>query len=168
MRCTFVFVALIGLIGATAAQAIGGPGEGYSTSQLAFLNEPNTPVFEPSVEKYWNTYINQAQNASPITKTPADTMTIWMNNFPIQFSTPVMIKGTSFYANASKISGMSPAELNSMLLQRDINLDFYVSKNWQYTPTGTVLSSAAQGNHTPSKDAKGQILAETIKGGFTI
>jgi hypothetical protein len=167
MKWTIAFVALIGLIGATAAQAIF-TGEGYSTSQLAFLNEPNTPTFEPSVEKYWNTYINQAQNASPIMKSPANTMNIWMNNFPLQFSTPVQIKGTSFSANASKISGISPAELNSMLLKRDINMDFYVSKNWQYTPTGTVLSSAAQGNNIPPKDAKGQIISQSIMGSFTI
>jgi hypothetical protein len=166
MRYTIAFVVLIGLIGATAAQAIF-TGEGYGTSQLAFLNEPNTPTFEPSVEKYWNTYIAQAPNASLTMKTPADTMNIWMNNFPLQFSTPVQIKGTSFYANASKISGLSPAELNSMLLQRDINMDFYVRKNWQYTPTGTVLQSAATEDHIPSKDAKGQILSQSIMGGFT-
>jgi len=42
--------------GLSAAQTMF-TGEGYSTSQLAFFNSPLSSAFEPSVEKYWGTYI---------------------------------------------------------------------------------------------------------------
>ncbi|MCJ7445018.1 MAG: hypothetical protein MUO26_10920 [Methanotrichaceae archaeon] len=167
MKWTIAFVALIGLISAASTQSMF-TGEGYSTSQLAFLNEPNVPAFEPSVEKYWNTYISQTQNASPVLKGPVETMNIWMNNFPLQFSTPVTIKGTSFSANASKISGASSAELNSMLLKRDIDMNLDIGQSWQYTPVGTTLSMISQGNNTPTDDAKGLIISQSVMGSFTI
>lgn len=166
MKWTIAFVALIGLISAASTQSIF-TGEGYSTSQLAFLNEPNVPAFEPSVEKYWNTYISQAQNASPVQRSPVETMNIWMNNFPLQYSTPITIKGTSFSANASKIIASS-AELNSMLLKRDIDMNFDIGQNWQYTPAGPTLSMISQGNTTPTNDAKGLVISQSIMGSFTI
>ena len=166
MRFTFVLMVMISFLSAAAAQTISGPGEGYGTSQLAFLSGPNIPTFDTNVGKYWNTYITNAQNITPIIGSPVATMNIWMNNFPLGFSTPISIKGTSLIANATG-TALNPLESQSIFLRNDVISNFNIEQGWRYSPENAPLSMMSQSNTTPpSKNAKGEILALGITGLF--
>ena len=159
---------MISFLSATTAQTMF-TGEGYGTSQLGFLNGPDTPVFDTDVAKYWNSYItNAAQNMSPVMSSPVTTMNIWMNNFPLSFSTPVSIRGTSFSANATG-TALNPLEGQSIFLRNDVISNFNIDQSWRYSPVNAPLSMMSQGNNTPpSRDAKGQILSQSITGLFGV
>lgn len=160
MKWIVALVILISLLGGASAQTIF-TGEGYSTTQLAFLSSPITASFEPNVEKYWGTYISGAGNITPVASNPAATMSVWMNTFPLKFENPVMIKSTSFTASVPTASGISNSEMNSMLLRRDINYKFDVDQSWKYNSVDSSFA-IAKSNGAPSKDAEGQIISQNI------
>ena len=156
---------MISFLSAAAAQTIF-TGEGYGTSQLAFLNGPNVPNFDTNVAKYWNSYITNAQNISPLMSSPVTTMNIWMNDFPLGFGTPVSVKSTSFSANATG-TAVNPQERQSFFLRSGVISNFNIEQGWRYSPENAPLSMMSQGNKTPpSKGAKGQILSQSITGLF--
>ncbi len=166
MKWTFVLIVMIGFLGAAAAQTMSGPGEGYGTSQLAFLSGPNTPAFDTSVTKYWNAYITNAQNMTPVISTPVTTMNVWMNNFPLGFSTPISIKGTSLTTNATR-TDVNPLASRSIFLRNDVISNFDTGEGWRYSPENAPLSMMSQGNYTPpSKGATSAILSQSISGLF--
>jgi hypothetical protein len=166
MRWIIVLMVMISLLSAAAAQTIG-YGQGYSTTQLSFLNGPNVPTFDTNVGKYWNSYVTNAQqNLSPVMSTPVTTMNIWMNNFPLGFSTPLSIKGTTFSQNATKMV-VNPQESQSIFLRNDVISNFNIEQGWRYSPVNAPLSMTSMGNNTPpSKSAKGQIISQSITGLF--
>ena len=154
MKWIVASVILISLLGGASAQTIF-TGEGYSTSQLAFLGAPNIASFEPNVEKYWGSYITGAGNITPIARNPAATMNIWMNTFPLEFNNPLQIKSSSFTASAPSVSGINEGEMTSMLLRRDINFKFNVDQSWKYNSADSSFA-LAQSSGAPSKDAGGR------------
>jgi len=152
-------VTLTCLLGLSGAQTMF-TGEGYSTSQLDFYNAPLTSTFEPNVENYWGTYIAGSQNATALSGPEAD-MAIWMNTFPLNFNTPMSLKGSSFLANSSGLSGVTEANMNSMVLKRDVNNTFSYTENWKNQASGSSVS-AAKSTSAPGKDAGGQIISQGI------
>ncbi len=159
MKTLLALVTLTCLLGLSAAQTMF-TGEGYSTSQLAFFNSPSASTFEPNVEKYWGTYIAGGQNATA-SRGPGANMAIWMNNFPLNFNTPLQLKGTSFLTNSSGLSGISEIDRNSMVLKRDINNGFSYSQNWNNQAAGSSVS-ATKSTAVPGKDASGQVISQGI------
>jgi hypothetical protein len=168
MKWTFVLMALIGFLSAATAQTQT-IGEGYGTNQLAFLNGPNAPVFDTNVQNYWGSYIANAENISPVVTSPVTTMNIWMNNFPLSFSTPITIKGTSFEGNATGMKGVNSQEGQSFFLRNGVISHFNIDQSWRYSPVSPPLSMLSQGNNTPpSKDAAGQVISQSITGLFGV
>jgi len=164
MKWIIVLMLMVSLLSVAAAQTIF-TGEGYGTNQLAFLNEPNAPIFDTDVQKYWNSYISNAQNVSPV-RSPVTTMNIWMNSFPLSFSAPISVKGTTFSANATG-TAVNPQESRSIFLRNDVLSNFNIDQSWRYSPVNAPLSMMSQGNNTPpSKDARGQIISQSIIGLF--
>ncbi len=166
MKWIVALVILISLLGGASAQTIF-TGEGYSTTQLAFLGAPNTASFEPDVQKYWGSYITGAGNVTPIASDPTATMNIWMNTFPLGFNNPLQLKSTSFTASAPTVSGINQGEMTSMLLRRDINFKFNVDQSWKYNSAESSFATA-QSSGAPSKDADGQIISQGIIAFFNV
>ncbi len=164
MKTLLALVTLTCLLGLSAAQTMF-TGEGYSTSQLAFFNSPSASTFEPNVEKYWGTYIAGSQNATAM-RGPEANMAIWMNSFPLNFNTPLQLRGTSFLTNSSGLSGISEIDRNSMVLKRDISNDFSYSQNWNNQAAGSSVS-ATKSTGVPGKDSSGQIISQGITTLFT-
>jgi len=152
-------VTLICLMGLSGAQMMF-TGEGYSTSQLDFYNAPLTSTFEPNVENYWGTYIAGSQNATALSGPGAD-MAIWMNTFPLNFNTPMSLKGTSFMANSSGLASVNEVNRNSIVLKRDVNNTFSYSENWKNQASESSVS-ATKSTSVPGKDAGGQIISQGI------
>ncbi len=161
MRWVIVLIALTCLIGGAAAQTIF-TGEGYSASQLAFYNGPNTVSFEPNVEKYWDSYITNAGNITPVTSNPANSMNIWFNSFPLTFDKQIQLKSSSFVANASATTGVSETEQESAVLKRNVNFNFNSDLSWMYTPKKDASFSYSAPTSVPSKDSQGQIVSQSI------
>jgi hypothetical protein len=139
-------------------------GEGYSASQLAFYNAPSSSTFEPSVQKYWGSYIAGAQNQTA--KGQMTSMDIWMNTFPLNFNSAVQVKASSFTTKAVA-SSLSAAELNTRSLTRDVSSKFNIYQLSAYTPAqGSV--SAFNSTGIPGKESKGQIITQGIVSLFNI
>jgi hypothetical protein len=166
MKWIVALVILISLLGGASAQTIF-TGEGYSTTQLAFLSSPNSASFEPNVQKYWDSYITGEGNVTPVTSNPAATMSIWMNSFPLSFNNPLQLKSSSFKASVPTASGIGQDEMTSMLLRRDINFKFDVDQSWRYNSAGSSFTTA-QSSGAPSKDAGGQIISQGIIAFFNV
>jgi hypothetical protein len=164
MRCIVALLALISLLGLAAGQTIF-TGEGYSTSQLAFFNEPNQQTFDPDVQTYWNTYIAGNSNLTASKSLTTD-MDIWLNNFPDKFDKAIQVKSSTFSASVPSVSGMTATELNSASLKRGVAFSFEPSLGWKYTPSDTTFSFA-KATGTPGEDAKGQIISQGITALFT-
>ena len=56
MKNITALVTLFCLMGLAGAQG-SGLGDGYSSTQRAFFNEPITSTFEPYVNNYWSNYV---------------------------------------------------------------------------------------------------------------
>ena len=151
-------VALTCLLGLSAAQTMF-TGEGYSTSQLAFFNSPLASAFEPSVEKYWGTYIAGAGNVNASSQ--MSDMSIWMNTFPMKFNSPLRVGSSSFSTNVSSPSDLSVNQMNSMLLKRGINTQFSYYQNWNEKPFQSSLT-VSDSTGAPTKDSSGQIISQAI------
>jgi hypothetical protein len=164
MKTLLALVTLTCLLGLSAAQMMF-TGEGYSTSQLAFFNSPLSSTFEPNVEKYWGTYIAGGQNATALSG-PEANMAIWMNTFPLNFNTPLSLKGTSFMSNSSGLSGLNEVDRNSMVLKRDINNGFNYAQYWNNQATGNSVS-ATKSTSVPGKDSSGQVISQGITTSFS-
>ena len=163
MRWIIALIALICLIGGASAQTIF-TGEGYSTSQLQFFNGQNTLDFQPVVEQYWNSYIQNQNGGTQSTATTAQSsvMDIWLNSFPLGFDKQVQLKNSSFMANASVATDVSNTQMQSAALKRDINYNFDQGPGWKYTSIATMASSAANSNEAPPRSAQGQIISQGI------
>lgn len=164
MRYIVALLALISLLGLAAGQTIF-TGEGYSTSQLAFFNEPNSQSFEPDVQKYWNTYVAGNSNATA-GKSLTTNMDIWLNNFPDRFDRRITVASSTFNSSVPGISGMTATELNSASLKRTVAFRFEPSLGWKYTPADTTFSFT-KATGVPADDAKGQIISQGITALFT-
>ncbi len=163
MKTIVALIALICLFGVAGAQTIG-MGEGYSSSQMAFFNAPSASTFEPDVQTYWGSYITSQQNLSR-SSTTSD-MAIWMNTFPLVFSTPLQLKTSSFEGN---VSAPAPGlvDQNSQALTRDVNNGFAVNEVMSIPATsGSLTTSSSTG--TPAKDATGKMLSQNIITFFNI
>ncbi len=160
MKWIVALALLISLLGGATAQTIF-TGEGYSTSQLSFYSSPNAASFEPDVQKYWGSYISNEGNVTPVANNPAATMNIWLNTFPLKFENPLQIKSSTFSAATPMATGISPDEMDSMLLRRDINFKFNVDQSWKYNSPGSSFS-LAKSNGTPTKESGGQIISQGI------
>jgi len=122
-------------------------GEGYSSSQLAFFNAPSSSTFEPDVEKYWESYIASGQN--PTVSSTMSNMAIWMNIFPLQFSTPIDVFGSTFAANVTA-PNLSASEKNSQSLTRDVTSRFGLNEMQAYT-AGKGSLSTSSGSEIPGR-----------------
>ena len=157
MKTALALAALICLLGAAAAQTMF-TGEGYSSSQLTFFNAPSSSTFELNVEKYWESYIANGQNLTA--SSTMSNMAIWMNTFPLQFSTPIAVASSTFAANVTAPT-LSASEKNSQFLTRDVNSKFGINEVQASIPVQGSLS-ASSGSEIPGKDAKGQTISQGI------
>lgn len=157
MKGIVLLIALTCLLGLAGAQT-SGLGEGYSRTQLEFMNSPSSSTFEPNVETYWGNYIANQNNLT--TKTRTSNMDIWMNIFPLSFDSPLQMKATSFATNAVA-PVISAKERNTQFLTRSVNSKFFVNQIWTYPPTSGSLSTY-NSTGTPREDAKGKQLSQSI------
>ena len=164
MRWIIALIALICLIGGASAQTISTvfPGEGYSSSQLEFFNGQNTVDFQPLVENYWNSYIQNGQTQNTAATTQSNVMGIWLNTFPLTFDKQVELKNSSFVANAPVATNVSGTDMQSAALKRDINYNFNQDQSWKYTSITTTASTTTNENGAPPKSAQGQIISQGI------
>ena len=157
MKTIVALIALICLFGVAGAQTMF-MGEGYSASQMAFFNAPSSSTFEPDVQTYWGSYIASQQNISRSSAT--SDMDIWMNSFPLTFSTPLPLKTSSFQGNVSA-PALGAADQNSQALTRDVNNGFAVNQVMSIPATSGSLTTSS-GTGTPAKDATGKMLSQNI------
>ncbi|MFB3766493.1 MAG: hypothetical protein ACE14P_14760 [Methanotrichaceae archaeon] len=161
MRRIIALIALISLMGGASAQLIF-TGEGYSTSQLAFFNGQNTQDFQPLVENYWNSYIQNGQNQNPAITGQSNVMDIWLNSFSFGFDKQVQLRNSSFVSNAPITANFSSTEVQSAALTRAINFNFNQDQSWRYTPGAVSTLNALSGYSVPPKNAQGQIISQGI------
>ncbi|VVB68718.1 Uncharacterised protein [uncultured archaeon] len=163
MKTTLALAALICLMGPALAQTMF-TGEGYSSSQLNFFNAPTSSTFEPNVEKYWESYIAGGQNLTA--SSTMSNMAIWMNIFPLQFSTPLNVFSSTFAANVTT-PALSASEKNSQSLTRDVKSRFGLNEIQAYTADKGSLATSS-GSEIPGKDAKGQTISQGIISLFSV
>ncbi|MGA9098126.1 MAG: hypothetical protein WB392_04260 [Methanotrichaceae archaeon] len=167
MRWVLALVMLICMMGIVASQTVPSSiGEGYSSAQLQFFNGQNTQDFQPIVEQYWNSYIQNGEKQSPNISNQSNIMSIWLNNFPLGFDKEIQIKSSSFTANAPVATNASSSELESASLTRDVNFNFNQDQSWKYVPGAVTTLSGANGNAVPPKNAQGQIISQGIMSFF--
>jgi hypothetical protein len=162
MRWIVVLTTLICLLGVGAGQTIFGGG--YSSYQMTFFDQNDMYPFDNFVQSYWNSYIRDV-NVTSATG-PAATMNIWLNSFPLEFSYPLRVGASSFAANTTGFSGISNAEVNSVMINREVKDNFNLDQSWRYLPTGNTLS-LAKGESTSVADSRGQILSQGIMTSFS-
>jgi hypothetical protein len=160
MKC-IALLSLIFLIGAAFGQQM--YTGGYTNTQLTFLNGATTTPFEPFVEKYWSSYINNASSIPAGTSNPAATMNIWFNTFPFGFDKPVQVKSSSFGSGVSDASSYSPAEWNSMLIKRDTFAKFNKEIDQKSSSSLTTNDTTS----LPGASSPGQVLSQGIKNMFS-
>jgi hypothetical protein len=163
-------ISLICLISGAAAQALF-TGEGYGRAQLAFFNGPSTSSFDPSVDKYWNSYIH---NSGGVNSTAfSTTMDIWRNNFPQSFDTPIQIQKSSFISGVAT-QDYSKNDYDSLMLRRGIFSNLNLNDTWMYTPVYTpsnTLRTSFNFQNTGSDsssagDSSGQIISQSVLASF--
>jgi len=158
MKAIVVLIALTCLFGLVGAQTISGPGEGYSSSQLACYNEITASTFASNVDSYWGEYVAKQGNEG-LKSTSSDT-DIWMNTFPLKFSNTLKLNTTSFNANASA-PVLNSTQKNSQSLTRAIYFDFDINRDdFPVQTSGSV--TAYNGTGSPSEDAPGKIMSQNI------
>jgi hypothetical protein len=151
------------MIGGAASQTMF-TGEGYTNTQLAFYNGPETPSFDPFVQDYWNSYIQKSAALNPAINNQSDDMSIWLNGFPMAFDKQISLQGGSFTTNVPVNTSASTTEQTSAALKRDINYNFNQDNSWKYTATATATNSSlsAGTESSPPKDAQGQVISQGI------
>jgi len=162
MKWIVVLATLICLLGVGAGQTIFGGG--YSSYQMMFFDESNVYPFDNFVQSYWNSYIRDASITSATG--PEATMNIWLNSFPLEFGYPLNVRASSFASNTTGFSGMSKAEINSVMINREVTDNFNLDQSWRYLPTGDTLS-LAKGNSASVADSRGQIISQGIMTSFS-
>jgi hypothetical protein len=164
-------ISMLCLIGGAAAQE-GFTDAAYTTTQNSFLHGPDTAPFEPYVERYWSSYIQNSQNLT-VMKSPAQSMTIWYNNFPLGFQQPVKLSNSSFLTSGQGKSKYSQAEWDSMLLKRTTMLNFNIDESWKFasvfSPSKAQQTSfsLASGENQSSMASSGRILSQSIASFFS-
>jgi hypothetical protein len=162
MRWIVVLATFICLLGVGAGQNI--IGGGYGSYQMMFFDQNNLYPFDNFVQSYWNNYIRDVNVTSGTG--PAATMNIWLNNFPLEFSSPLRIGSSSFASNTTGFSGMSSPEVHSAMINREVKGNFNLDQSWRYLPTGGTLAlSKGQSGLVP--DSRGQIITQGIKSSFS-
>lgn len=172
------WIALLSLIcllgGATAQQMF--TGEGYTGTQLSFLDGAvsTSGTFEPFVTNYWSSYIQNPQNATSVpVNSPKNTMNIWYNTFPMRFNEPVTLSKTSFESGVAGGETYTPAQMNSMLLERSTLQQFGQRPDSKYnsvTPTllpSSSFSVISADNQSVTESSSGQVLSQGIISLFT-
>jgi hypothetical protein len=161
MRWTLALIALICLIGGAASQTMF-TGEGYSASQLSFYNGPEVTSFDPFVQNYWNSYIQNSAALNPAINNQSNEMSLWLNSFPLSFDKQIQLQNSSFSANVPVDTNVSGTELTSSALKRDVSFNFNQDMGWQYTNTNTNSDQSAGSGSAPPKDSQGQIISQGI------
>ena len=163
MRWTLAVVALICLIGGASSQSQPSfLGEGYTATQLSFFNGQNTVDFQPVVEQYWNSYIQNEKDLSPYINNQSTDMGIWLNSFPLGFDKQVQLKSSSFVANSPVAANLSSTDLQSASLKRDVGFNFNQDLAWKYTNNALSTLSSSNGNSVPAQGSQGQIISQGI------
>ena len=163
MRWVLALVMLICLTGIVASQTDSSYiGLGYSSTQLQFFNGQNTGDFQPIVEQYWNSYIQNGEKQNSAINNQSDVMSIWLNNFPLGFEKEVQVGSSSFKANTPVATNASSNQLESADLTRDVSFNFNQDQSWKYVPGAVATLSATNSNTVPPKDAQGQVISQGI------
>jgi hypothetical protein len=149
----------MGLAGAQGS----GLGDGYSSTQRAFFNDPITSTFEPYVNNYWSNYVvgNKSQSGHIMTSE----MDMWVNKFPLMFSIPMQLDSTSFKSNLSTL-GLSEKEKNSQTLKTAVYRELGMSDLSKLTAAAGSLN--ATGASTPAIDATGNLLSQSVMSFFNV
>lgn len=162
MKNITALIALICMIGLAGAQ-IGTLGDGYSSTQRAFFNEPTTSTFEPIVQTYWSNYIVGNQNQT--NQSMKTEMDMWVNHFPLQFSNPLQIGSTSFKSN-TPILALSEKDKNSLALKTEVyrELGLYDTSKFS-VDKGSLNNSSVS---APAADATGNLISQSVMSFFNI
>lgn len=162
MKNITALIALICMIGVAGAQG-NSLGEGYSSSQKAFFNEPVTSTFDPYVQSYWNNYIANKQSQSNLSMTTD--MDLWIDSFPFRFSTPLNLGSTTFKANVST-QALSEKDKNSQALKTEVYRELGLNDLSSYGEDSGSLNISSGG--TPTVDATGYLISQNIMSFFNI
>ena len=160
MKNITAFIALISLMGLAGAQG-SFLGDGYSSSQTAFFNEPTTSTFDPYVQTYWNKYVDSKENHTNLSLTKDIDM--WMNNFPMKFSTPMQLGSTSFKSDVSTQS-LSEKDKNSQALKTEVYRELGLNDLSSYdADTGRLNTTSGS---IPSVDSTGNLISQSVMSFF--
>lgn len=160
MKNITALIALISLMGLAGAQG-GFLGEGYSSSQTAFFNEPTASTFDPYVQTYWNKYVDSKENQTNLSLTKDIDM--WMNNFPMKFSTPMQLGSTSFKSDVSTQS-LSEKDKNSQALKTEVYRELGLNDLSSYdADTGRLNTTSG---NLPSVDSTGNLISQRVMSFF--
>lgn len=163
MKNITVLIALICLVGVAGAQgsSLGG---GYSSSQLAFYNKPIESAFDPFVQSYWSNYVAGNRNQSSPTMTTE--MDLWVNHFPMMFSTPLKLEKTSFKGDVSGLN-LSETDKNSQSLKTEVYRNFGFNKMpAELTSSGSLTTSIGTGK--PAEEATGDLISQKVMSFFNV
>jgi len=163
MKNITTLIALFCLMGLAGAQG-SSLGDGYSSSQKAFFNEPGISTFDPIVQTYWSKYVASKQNQSGINLTSE--MGIWVNNFPMLFSTPLDLKSTSFKSNVTS-QGLNEKDKKSQALKSDIYRELGLKKVSSDGADAGILDTSS-GTGTPAVDATGKVVSQSVISFFNV
>jgi len=163
MRNITALIALICLMGLAGAQG-SFLGEGYSSSQTAFFNKPSTSTFDPFVQTYWSKYVAGQQNHSGSNQTSE--MVLWVNHFPMKFSTPLDLRSTSFKSNVST-PGLSEKDKTSQALKTEVYRELGLNEVSSYGANAGVLDTSS-GAGTPAVDATEKVVAQSVISFFNL
>lgn len=164
MRWTTLLIlfSLFCLVGGAMADALAEAQ--YSRNQLLYLDGPDAGSFDQYTQRYWDSYIGNSTTYPVSQRSPSSTMTIWLNNFPLSFESPVQLNGTSLTTGGTGASGISPTLWNSMLLERETTSNFGLDRSWSYVPAEQTTSfQMVDGQVSATKEtAQGLILSQGI------
>jgi hypothetical protein len=134
------------------------------------LNGPTEEGFSEDAQKYWNSYIRNANDSSIVAGSPVKTMHIWMNNFPLAFQSNANLKASSFNIGGIGAGAISPTEWNSIMLERGTTSKFGLSQSWSYTPSaGSSSFRVVNGTMTGTVGkSQGMILTQGIASRFGV
>ena len=163
MKNITALVTLFCLMGLAGAQG-GNLGDGYSSTQRAFFNEPIASTFEPYVQNYWSNYV--AGNRSQSSPTLTTEMDLWVNHFPMMFSTPLKLEKTSFKGDVSGLN-LSETDKNSQALKKEVYRNFGFNKiPADLSSSGSLTTSVGTGK--PAEDATGDLISQKVMSFFNV
>ena len=164
MKNITALIALISLMGLAGAQGSSFLGEGYSSSQTDFFNEPSTSTFDTFVQTYWSRYVAGEQNQSSINLTTE--MGMWMNHFPLLFSTPLDLRSTSFKSNVTT-QGLSEKDMKSQALKTEVYRKLGLNEVSSYRADSGILDTGS-GTGMPAVDATEKVVAQSVMSFFNV